>query len=103
MIVKNCPRKVRKNFVVKGMMLEHTINQMPCTYALGAKAKTGMNEAGISGFDPNGSGEEIWQDLYENGSLTMKGIISTKKCMPKKVYFRKVHEKWSIFCFYDNL
>uniref|UniRef100_A0A914CF79 Non-lysosomal glucosylceramidase n=1 Tax=Acrobeloides nanus TaxID=290746 RepID=A0A914CF79_9BILA len=68
----NCHTHSFERGAIKGMMLEHTINQMPCTYALGAKAKTGMNEAGISGFDPNGSGEEIWQDLYENGSLTMK-------------------------------
>lgn len=55
-------------FSVKGVYLKHTINQMQCTYAIGAT--TNDNTPTVlccTGFDPCGTGEDIWAPLRMKG------------------------------------
>jgi hypothetical protein len=41
--------------------------------------------------------------LVINFFLWFKGLDHSQKNSMKKLYIRKVHEKWSIFYFYGNL
>ncbi|KAF5292347.1 hypothetical protein FQA39_LY03381 [Lamprigera yunnana] len=50
-----------------GVVLYHSVNKMPCAYALSAKVKDDMNITKCLSFDPNSDGKVPWMQLYENG------------------------------------
>lgn len=42
---------------------------MDCTYAVACKGAND-NLSYCTQFDPNGNGDKLWKDLYDNGKLT---------------------------------
>ncbi len=55
----NCPRIKLYGIVYlqKGVEISHCVN-----------------------FNPNGSGSEIWEDLWEDGQLNSEGMVNCKLC-----------------------
>ncbi|GAB0086442.1 Non-lysosomal glucosylceramidase [Sergentomyia squamirostris] len=60
--------------IAKGVSIKQTINGMECTYNVACKAVPEVTVSRCHKFDPNGSGEKLWNDLKENGKLTDKAI-----------------------------
>lgn len=54
---------------VAGMMIRQTVNDMKCTYGIAGASKDGVDISTKSQFNPKGSGQDIWDDLAENGKL----------------------------------
>ncbi|XP_074651855.1 non-lysosomal glucosylceramidase-like [Tubulanus polymorphus] len=52
-----------------GVMIHQSFHEMKCTYAISAAARDGKDVSYLVAFDPNGSGEELWTDLMEDGKL----------------------------------
>ena len=54
---------------------------MECTYCVASKVSSEINISRSHKFDPAGNGERIWNDLWEHGKLTDKGIDEVLKSM----------------------
>ncbi|GMR52514.1 hypothetical protein PMAYCL1PPCAC_22709, partial [Pristionchus mayeri] len=54
---------------VYGITLEHNIDRMRCTYALGLKAAENSTASICRSFQPSGSGLGVWKQLRETGDL----------------------------------
>ncbi|CAH0551459.1 unnamed protein product [Brassicogethes aeneus] len=52
-----------------GVILHHTVNKMPCTYALAAKNRTGTKLTRCLYFDPNSNGSKPWLQLKNQGEF----------------------------------
>ncbi|GAB1606053.1 non-lysosomal glucosylceramidase-like [Argonauta hians] len=55
---------------VSGVQIHQSFENMPCVYGVAVKHKAYLSVSHSVYFDPCGSGEDIWKDLYEDGSLT---------------------------------
>jgi non-lysosomal glucosylceramidase len=53
----------------EGVILYHTIDKMPCSYALSAKVHPDFDISKCLYFDPNSDGIEPWIQLKNNGSF----------------------------------
>lgn len=63
------------------LLLQQTISDMPCVYAIAVLQAPNANDDGCDVsyrlfFDPNGSGSDIWNDLLQDGKLDPAGKIS---------------------------
>lgn len=58
-------------------MLYHSINKMPCVYALSVKSRERQSVSKCLGFDPTSDGKEPWKQLYENGKFEQSSRNST--------------------------
>ncbi|CAJ0574470.1 unnamed protein product, partial [Mesorhabditis spiculigera] len=65
----NCHSELFQNDEIHGVSLHHTIQGMPCVYALAAKAKPSTVISRCRSFDPCGNGLFLWQSLAETGDL----------------------------------
>ncbi|MFH4978910.1 hypothetical protein AB6A40_005619 [Gnathostoma spinigerum] len=63
-----CATKPIQVFAVVAVSLSHSINQMPCKYALAVKETDSIITL-CERFDPSGSGSDLWQSLYKSGQL----------------------------------
>lgn len=54
---------------IEGVMLNHHIKHMPCTYTLAVKSQNDLNISKCLYFDPNSDGFIPWQQLQENGKF----------------------------------
>ncbi|KAK7867239.1 hypothetical protein R5R35_000233 [Gryllus longicercus] len=54
---------------VSGVQIHQFINDVSCTYAIGAKNQSNSSVSTMTWFDPCSNGEKIWQDLLEDGEL----------------------------------
>ncbi|KAG8228817.1 hypothetical protein J437_LFUL008313 [Ladona fulva] len=54
---------------ISGVLIHHNLSGMPCTYAVSAKSKSNAFVSRCLNFDPNGTGKELWDDLFEDGQL----------------------------------
>lgn len=65
----------------KGVKIEQLIAGMKCTYCLACKESddNGVKISSCFKFDPNSSGENLWQDLKEHGKLSEKSIDESLK------------------------
>ncbi|ESP03323.1 hypothetical protein LOTGIDRAFT_237752 [Lottia gigantea] len=52
-----------------GVSIHQLFNGMKCTYSLASISKPDVDISTVVNFDPHGSGEELWNDLYEDGKL----------------------------------
>ncbi|KAK3608169.1 hypothetical protein CHS0354_034127 [Potamilus streckersoni] len=57
---------------VSGVSIHQTFQDMPCTYSLAATRREGVNVSHKVHFDPCGSGDDLWNDLEEDGKLDSK-------------------------------
>ncbi|KAM3721207.1 Non-lysosomal glucosylceramidase [Dirofilaria immitis] len=58
--------------LVKGVYLKHTINHMQCTYSIGVLAHDALHVSCCTGFDPCGTGEDIWIPLLVKENFEKK-------------------------------
>ncbi|XP_041367827.1 non-lysosomal glucosylceramidase-like [Gigantopelta aegis] len=70
---------------VQGVMIHQAFRDMDCTYAVSAAKKDGVSVSHCVEFDPNGSGEDVWNDLKEDGSLNSVGENSAKTKKGKEI------------------
>ncbi|XP_052099238.1 non-lysosomal glucosylceramidase-like isoform X1 [Mytilus californianus] len=54
---------------VVGMMIRQNIRDMKCTYGIAGAFKTGVDVSTKSQFNPKGSGQDLWEDLSDDGKL----------------------------------
>jgi uncharacterized protein (DUF608 family) len=56
-----------------GATIDQTIAGMPCNFTIGAsKGNQRFKVVSVAKVDPNGNGSSLWNDLTENGILTVK-------------------------------
>lgn len=53
----------------EGVVLYHSINKMPCVYALSVKSQEGQNVSKCLGFNPTSDGGEPWKQLHDTGKF----------------------------------
>uniref|UniRef100_A0A914WLT6 Glucosylceramidase n=1 Tax=Plectus sambesii TaxID=2011161 RepID=A0A914WLT6_9BILA len=58
---------------VQGIALHHTICDMPCTYVLATRQTNSNAFISTSTFDPSSDGEQIWNELLDNGHFVSHG------------------------------
>uniref|UniRef100_A0A1L8E229 Non-lysosomal glucosylceramidase n=1 Tax=Nyssomyia neivai TaxID=330878 RepID=A0A1L8E229_9DIPT len=63
----------------KGVAIKQKIAGMECTYNLACKVAAGVTITRCHKFDPNGSGEKLWNDLKETGKLSDKSVDENLK------------------------
>lgn len=63
----------------KGVSIKQTIAGIPCTYNLGCHVLPEINITRCHKFDPAGSGEKLWNELWDAGKLTDKSIDENLK------------------------
>lgn len=76
-----CSSKGFKYLQYEGVLLQHSIDKMPCTYSLSVKSRENLNISKCLHFDPNSCGKIPWQQLYDNGKFD-----STSSAVPDQVY-----------------
>ncbi|KAJ8911307.1 hypothetical protein NQ315_017001 [Exocentrus adspersus] len=64
-----CSSKSFSYLNAEGVVLYHTIDKMPCSYALAAKASDGVKISKCLYFDPNSDGSKPWIELKNNGGF----------------------------------
>uniref|UniRef100_A0A336LV92 CSON005728 protein n=1 Tax=Culicoides sonorensis TaxID=179676 RepID=A0A336LV92_CULSO len=62
-----------------GVSIKQTIAGMGCSYCLSCKKTSDVNITKCNQFDPNGSGEKLWNELKTHGQFTEKVLDSTLK------------------------
>ncbi|XP_076443638.1 non-lysosomal glucosylceramidase-like isoform X2 [Babylonia areolata] len=55
--------------LAKGVSINQTISGQSCSYNVAATDKPGVKVTYHTAFDPNGSGHNVWNNLYTNGHL----------------------------------
>ncbi|GJQ72624.1 hypothetical protein Trydic_g1288 [Trypoxylus dichotomus] len=65
----------------EGVILHNTIDSIPCSYALAAKTKAGVHISKLLYFDPNSDGQELWNQLYQNGEFNKLNAHKSKHCL----------------------
>lgn len=63
----------------KGVVINQKIADMPCAYNLACRVLPQINITRCLQFDPNGSGEHLWQQLKEQGQLNEEKADETLK------------------------
>lgn len=78
---------------ISGIQIYNDIEGMKCTYSVAVKREVGI-EIGTTCFNPNGSGQVLWQQLKEDGMFTrtvrsttrfygeMGAAVAAKTCVP---------------------
>ncbi|CAI9730886.1 non-lysosomal glucosylceramidase-like [Octopus vulgaris] len=69
---------------VSGVQIHQSFQDMPCVYGIAVKHKPDLSVSHCVYFDPCASGEDIWQDLHEDGSLTKSEADLESKTEPTK-------------------
>uniref|UniRef100_F6X975 Non-lysosomal glucosylceramidase n=1 Tax=Ornithorhynchus anatinus TaxID=9258 RepID=F6X975_ORNAN len=54
---------------VKGVLLHHPSPPNPYTLAIASRETVGTTVTHITAFDPEGTGQQLWQDLLQDGQL----------------------------------
>eukprot|EP00105_Crassostrea_gigas_P009539 XP_011424529.1 PREDICTED: non-lysosomal glucosylceramidase-like isoform X1 [Crassostrea gigas] len=69
---------------VSGVSINHNIQDMKCTYCIGGVHKDDVSVTCKEYFDPRGTGQEVWEDLKEDGQLNTEGEKGEKSrtCSP---------------------
>ncbi|KAL8601229.1 hypothetical protein ACOMHN_003035 [Nucella lapillus] len=65
--------------LARGVSIHQTISGQPCSYNLAATAKAGVKVTYHTAFDPNGSGHNVWNNLYTHGHLGTSTAESTPR------------------------
>ncbi|XP_071455588.1 non-lysosomal glucosylceramidase [Hetaerina americana] len=55
---------------VAGVLIQQQLKGMPCTFGISATQKENTNVSRCLSFDPNGTGDGMWNDLLEDGQFT---------------------------------
>uniref|UniRef100_A0A915PQZ1 Non-lysosomal glucosylceramidase n=1 Tax=Setaria digitata TaxID=48799 RepID=A0A915PQZ1_9BILA len=58
--------------IVKGVYLRHTIDDMKCTYSIGVLVHDALHVSCCTGFDPCGTGEDVWIPLLVKENFQKK-------------------------------
>lgn len=64
-----CSSKAFSYLGAEGVILHQTVKKMKCSYALSVNSEQNMEISKCLHFDPNSNGNQIWNDLYEQGRL----------------------------------
>ncbi|XP_041043261.1 non-lysosomal glucosylceramidase isoform X3 [Carcharodon carcharias] len=54
---------------ISGVLLHHSVSVNSYTMAISARRKQGLEISHQTEFNPNGLGQEIWEDLFQDGKL----------------------------------
>lgn len=64
----------------KGVTIHQKIADMSCSYNLACRIRSEISISRCPQFDPNGNGEKLWNQLYENGQLQETNADECLKC-----------------------
>lgn len=63
---------------VQGLLLHHPTPPNPYTMAVAARCRADTTVTYITAFDPDGTGQQVWQDLLQDGQLDSPTGQSTR-------------------------
>lgn len=72
-------KKVHNSVSVLGVRLDHSVDDMACTYGLAVVTGDNMQGSVCTSFKPTGTGENLWRSLAENGELCEEGELSNRR------------------------
>lgn len=82
--------------------IKQTITEMNCTYALSCKHGEEDTVSCCTQFDPNGSGQNLWNDLHKNGKLT-ESVLDAELKGRKRAFVTFSHYMLRFISLYRNI
>lgn len=63
---------------VKGVLMHQKIRNADCVVGISGIEKEGVETSYLTSFDPNGTGQDVWNDLWDDGLFNEIGDCSQK-------------------------